>query len=487
MKKTLVARLTASVLALVMLLLTFGCGNSKNVDAEELFQSLLNNVSYESPLEDAGESGALYFRDMPDGAEIKFYAASGYIADKLVLITLDDKKDSDDAVKSVEAFVSELHNQFLSYAPDQAKKFDKAIIWTQNEYIILCVTNDAENAQAIIDGAAETPNGEEETETESQPLQTVGSESGYPVLKSADGTYYDYGNGVYRVGDTAFEVVHYDSDDAANYAKAINNAASAAKNSNIKVYTMIAPNAYGICFPDDLQSKVSSYLNQGETIRDIYKQIDDSVVKVECFDTLMKHRDEYLYFKSDFHWTGTAAYYAYETWCKAKGITPYTLSQREQKTFDGFLGALYNNSCNHDPQIASDTIYAYCPVNNIDMTITEASGNTFNWQVIYDVSDYPSNLKYSTFAGGDNALTVYKNPAVTDGSVCVFVKESYGNALVSYLVDHYSTLYEIDYRHWSGNIMSYASQVGAKDVLFVNNISMVRNTSLVAELTKDIG
>jgi len=69
---------------------------------------------------------------------------------------------------------------------------------------------------------------------------------------------------------------------------------------------------------------------------------------------------------------------------------------------------------------------------------------------------------------------------VTDGSVAVVVKESFGNALMPYLVDHYSVLYEIDYRYWDGNIAQFALENGAEDLIFANNIGMVRSSVLVA-------
>ena len=35
-----------------------------------------------------------------------------------------------------------------------------------------------------------------------------------------------------------------------------------------------------------------------------------NAVAVDIFDTLYAHRDEYLYFRTDHHWTQLAAYYA---------------------------------------------------------------------------------------------------------------------------------------------------------------------------------
>ena len=104
--------------------------------------------------------------------------------------------------------------------------------------------------------------------------------------------------------------------------------------------------------------------------------------------------------------------------------------------------------------------------------------------IIANVEGWGQGAKYSTFAGADNPLTVFTNPEVTDGSVCIVVKESYGNAFMPYIVDHYSTVYEIDYRYWKGNLVDFARQVGATDIIFANNIGMVRSSYLVGLLDK---
>jgi len=66
------------------------------------------------------------------------------------------------------------------------------------------------------------------------------------------------------------------------------------------------------------------------------------------------------------------------------------------------------------------------------------------------------------------------------------VKESFGNVLMSYFADHYSTVYEIDYRHWNGDLVSFAKEVGANDIIFANNIGMVRSSYLIGMMDKII-
>ena len=83
---------------------------------------------------------------------------------------------------------------------------------------------------------------------------------------------------------------------------------------------------------------------------------------------------------------------------------------------------------------------------------------------------------------GDNPFTVIENPEVSNGESCIVVKESFGNAFVPFLVDHYQTVYVVDYRYYSGSITQLARDKGVKDVLFVNNLSAIRGSYQMGKL-----
>ena len=80
--------------------------------------------------------------------------------------------------------------------------------------------------------------------------------------------------------------------------------------------------------------------------------------------------------------------------------------------------------------------------------------------------------KYSTVASLKNCATTR---ASFRNSVLILVKESFGNPLPAFLCDHYSTIYIIDYRSWYGNIIDFAREVHADDLLFANNINAVNS------------
>lgn len=330
---------------------------------------------------------------------------------------------------------------------------------------------------------------EEQTSSETTQTPTTAPEPthDYPELKSKNGTFSTYSSGAIRVDNAAFSVCGTLSDSVTSKYAALVSEVADSLNGKIKVYSLIIPTSYGVTLPDDIKPQIANYADQGENIAKVFSKMSENVTPVYCYDDLMTHRDEYLYFRTDHHWNGKGAYYAYAAFCRTKGIEPFTLEKREKKEFDGFLGTMYQNNGKDENLLPADTVEAFLPVSaNAAMKFTNTDGTTYDWPIVKDVSEWSSGAKYNTFAGSDNPITEFTNPDVADGSVLIVVKESFGNALLPYLVDHYSKIYEIDYRYWKGNLVSFAEEVGADDLLFANNIMMTSTSLLVGNLSKII-
>lgn len=343
-------------------------------------------------------------------------------------------------------------------------------------------------AMTMFSGCGSRKNAKEEIKTETQKeasateqakdTQASAKESGYPAI-TAKGKLKDY-NSVVTVGDSAYELYTYLDKVAENYAKSVNKVASGLKG-KADVYDLVIPLSSGITFPDNFKDKIQSS-DQGEAMKNIRAKMNKNVISVDVYDTLMQHREEYEYFRTDHHWTTLGAYYAYREFCNAKGIKPEELDTYKTKEFDGFLGSFYNDTSDAKLKANPDTLTACYPNADSICHVTASDGSKYDWPVIYDVSNYNAGLKYSTFIASDNPYTEIENKDLTDGSSCVVVKESFGNAFIPFLVDHYQTIYVVDYRYWTGSITKLAKEKKADDVLFLNNLSMIRNKSLVGKL-----
>ena len=83
-------------------------------------------------------------------------------------------------------------------------------------------------------------------------------------------------------------------------------------------------------------------------------------------------------------------------------------------------------------------------------------------------------------------MSTIENPDLSDGSSCLVVKESFGNAFVPFLVDNYQTVYVVDYRYYPEGITGLIQEKGIQDVIFLNNISAATTDSLVQNIEEII-
>lgn len=102
------------------------------------------------------------------------------------------------------------------------------------------------------------------------------------------------------------------------YTSAINRAGTLLAGKT-NVYDMIVPTSMGITAPDNVVATINTS-DQKKAINYMYSGMGKSGVKtVSIYDTLKARRNEYIFFRTDHHWTALGAYYAYCDFIKATG------------------------------------------------------------------------------------------------------------------------------------------------------------------------
>ena len=285
--------------------------------------------------------------------------------------------------------------------------------------------------------------------------------------------------GYYVTGDTAYEIYSRNQSVSKRYSEVINKAASRL-DGKAEVYTIIVPLAYAY------NQKVLSLTGATDpkvAIDGMYADITHpNAIKVDAYGALGAHKDEYLYFRTDHHWTALGAYYTYTAYCADAGLEAHTLSFYEECKFEGFLGTLYNKTKAPKLQKNPDTVYAYVPrgTNTLRVHLADGDSKKFTGGVVRkDTDTFYANAasKYNCFLTSDNPAGTdqsyyisIENPLITDGSAVVLVKESFGNCFAPFLVDHYQYVYVIDYRYFDGDIEDFVTEHNVGQVIFLNNV-----------------
>ncbi len=318
-------------------------------------------------------------------------------------------------------------------------------------------TQQSKNDGEISDNTTESSISSEEASEQSE------DDEG-PVPEIPDPTPDNEGetvNGIFIYNDVAYELFYGNEEMAKYYAEIISDIKNALGD-GIKVYNVVVPTHVGVDLPakfDDLCEPQDVYLNT------IVSSYTADVTGVNVYDKLLHHRDEYLYFNSDHHWTALAAYYAYEEFAKAAGIEPVKLSDLKEDKIEGYSGSLaYDTGLD---TLKEDYVTYYTSDDDIDCTKYDEDGeNPEDYMLIHD---YASGVNsYGVFLGGDTPLLVTDNKDGNGKKIAV-VKESYGNAFSPFIAYTYSEAHFIDFRYVNFDLKAYLEENGIDEVIFINN------------------
>ena len=291
-------------------------------------------------------------------------------------------------------------------------------------------------------------------------------------------------NALMIVEDSAYEYYNFDTELANRYITAVVDAGKKLEG-KATVYDMVIPTSIDIMLPESYIEKNS--LNTSDQKKAIDEYIlpsitaqDPNIKTVSIFDTLKAHANEYLYFRTDHHWTQLGAYYGYVEFCKARGFEPVALDQFDRADYTGYLGSFYTATNSAALAANPDTVEAYIPRADVNLSFTQTDGQTVeSWPLIADGEQYDTTSKYIAYCAGDQPYEEIVNNDMAEGPSIVVVKESFGNCFLPFLVNHYKTVYVVDYRSYNGTVTDLVNSTGATDVLLLNNISMTRNEGLI--------
>ena len=284
-------------------------------------------------------------------------------------------------------------------------------------------------------------------------------------------------NGFYAEGRTGYELYYFNKDLTDRYINVVTQVA-VDLNGLATVYDMVVPAAccYGISAEktaslgasngfegiDYMYSRLAAYSG----ILQEQGKLTTPIVTLDVGDTLGAHyKDEYIFYRTDHHWTGLGAYYASRFFLDAVGRTYPSLDYYTEVEVGNFLGSLYRHTQSEVLKKYPDTTYAYKTPSV--QTITIYKDGEYREAPLIDENVTSSN-KYLCFSGGDVAYYEMHNENITDGSKILIIKESYANAFMPMLVDSYEYVYAVDYRFWRGDLASFVEENGIDTVLFLN-------------------
>ena len=281
---------------------------------------------------------------------------------------------------------------------------------------------------------------------------------------------------VIQIGDHVFQHQGFSEAQSDRYIATVNKVAEIYTEQGIRVASALPPQSVGVMVEPEYLEQMNC-ADQGEISTYILDRLSDQVITIDTVPLLRSHNDEYIYFRTDHHWTALGAYYVYEALCREMDMEPAPLENFEVWDQGRFQGSLYWKAP-RSSALTEDNVYAYNPPGNLTTRIYKDGDGGFEWTVLTDMSKSDVSTKYMTFLAGGGQMVKIVNNDLPDAGNCVIIKDSFGTCIAPFFTQNYHTLYVVDYRYYSKNMSTIVRSFEIDDIIFLPNLGATQTTSV---------
>ncbi|MCK4260773.1 MAG: hypothetical protein KAX49_17485 [Halanaerobiales bacterium] len=235
---------------------------------------------------------------------------------------------------------------------------------------------------------------------------------------------------------------------------------------DVSTFLLLVPNSVKIY--EDMLPLFASPYDQLKTIERVKENLNPEINFVDVYETLYSKKDEYIYFKTDHHWTMRGAYYAYQILADHLRIKSFDMNDFNSKIVsDKFYGTFYSRVNNRHISPDSIEIFQQKLEKSYEVYYHDINKGTDS---LYESKHLDSKDKYSVFLDGNHALVTIKTNIKNNKKIAIF-KDSYAHCFIPFLANHYKEIHVIDLRYYKLDIYKYINEHQIKEVLFLYNVS----------------
>ena len=185
---------------------------------------------------------------------------------------------------------------------------------------------------------------------------------------------------------------------------------------------------------------------QTSRIQEVYDAAVNGVHCIDACNVLKSQKDNYIYYRTDTHWTSYGAYYVYQSAIQKMGFTaiPYDRYVISHLSTD-FRGDLYERTLYEN--VRSDVLDCYSYEGGAHITEVTAwypdgsSGSRGN--SIYSESALLSEDMYRFYLGAPCEQLVIKTN-LDNGKKLLLYQDDFGDCMITFLLQHYSEIHIVN-------------------------------------------
>ncbi len=246
----------------------------------------------------------------------------------------------------------------------------------------------------------------------------------------------------------------------------------AAQYPSVTMTAAVVPSAASV-LTDELP-KNAPVPDQKAVLDGIAEALSGAVVCPDMTASLLPHAQDYIYYRTDHHWTSLGAYYAFETLQSPLGIGSVCSYDTLPVSTD-FEGTLSSESGSH---ASRDTVDICVPTGTDVMFYVNYTDTGEKSRSLYKSACLEDKDKYTVFFGGNHPLVEIATTNNNDRVLLVF-KDSYANCFMQFLTPYYEKILMLDPRYYYGDLPLLMSSENVTDVLFLYSAdTFMTDTSL---------
>ena len=236
-------------------------------------------------------------------------------------------------------------------------------------------------------------------------------------------------------------------------------------NTDAKVYFALIPDKsdlYSSLLPKNVPND-----SEKEVIDYCYGQ--SNATNVDMYSALSAHKDEYIFYRTDHHWTSLGAYYGLSALAESMGLPCPALDSYTDRhvVSEEFYGTTWSSS--GFSWVDPDTMEIFVNAPEGLKVTSYPQGSPVEGK-LYDFSFLEKKDKYSMFMGGNCPMHVIETGNEDKPSLLI-LRDSYTDSLIPFLLDDFSEIHVLDLRYYRASLKAYIEQNDFDNVLVCYSVS----------------
>ena len=236
-------------------------------------------------------------------------------------------------------------------------------------------------------------------------------------------------------------------------------------NTDAKVYFALIPDKsdlYSSLLPKNVPND-----SEKEVIDYCYGQ--SNATNVDIYSAPSAHTDEYIFYRTDHHWSSLGAYYGLSALAESMGLPCPALDSYTDRhvVSEEFYGTTWSSS--GFSWVDPDTMEIFVNAPESLKVTSYPQGSPVEGK-LYDFSFLEKKDKYSMFMGGNCPMHVIETGNEDKPSLLI-LRDSYTDSLIPFLLDDFSEIHVVDLRYYRMSIADYIAEHDFDNVLVAYSVS----------------